>query len=201
MMGVMDRNLIWVSNPNDPTTPVGIEIPFDLVVDDAIRYIGTIDAICEHTTGLRNEENKTASRLDEAWREAFRVKFQPNGYNVAATLVTGVPITRTKVIGIKIKQTRSVEDFTQFVEERDEEKINDWYKTLLYTHDLATAYSGRSLDAPMFTHSCNRYFRPCGLIDLCSGSHEDQKLIYASMETTPLTPSERSIILGEKAIL
>lgn len=203
MMQVMDRNHIWVSDEKDATAPVGIEIPFDMVVDDEIRYIGTIDAICFNTTSnkLRDEENKTASRLDEAWRESFRVKFQPNGYNVASRLITGVPIDRTKVIGIKIKQTRSVEDFTQFVEERDDDKIDDWYRTLKFTHRLATEYDGKSLDAPMFTHSCNRYFRPCGLIDLCSGTHEDQKLIYASMETTPLSPSERSIILGEKAVL
>jgi hypothetical protein len=202
MMAVMDRNHIWVADDRDATAPVGIEIPFDMVVDDAIRYIGTIDAICFHTgsNALRNEENKTANRLDEAWRESFRVKFQPNGYNVAASLITGQQIDRTKIIGIKIKQTRSVEDFTQFVEERDHEKIEDWYKTLWYTHKLTEEYSGRSLEAPMFTHSCNRYFRPCGLIDLCSGSREDQRLIYDSMETTPLTPSERSIILGEKAL-
>lgn len=198
MMPMMDRNPIWVADPKDATAPVGIEIAFDMVVDDAIRYIGTIDAIINRNDTKRLEENKTASRLDEAWREAFRVNFQPTGYTVAGRLVTGDhTITATKVIGIKIKQTRSAEDMLTFVEHRDDEQFADWYNTLYYTHNLAMTYADNRLAAPMFTHSCNRYFRPCGFIDLCAGSHEDQEMMYEAMETTPLSPSEAAV-LGEQ---
>lgn len=200
MMAVMDRNEIWVADPNDPTAPVGIEYTFDMVIDNAIRYIGTIDGITiHHPRGLtRLEENKTASRLDEAWREAFRVKFQPTGYTIAGRLLTGKEIVENKIIGIKVKQTRSSEDFLAFVEHRDEETFYPFYQTLQYTHRLATEYAGRSLDAPMFTHSCNRYFRPCGFIDLCCASRDDQLDMYEGMETTQLSPSEE-VILGKKS--
>ena len=196
MMAVMDRNPIWISDVNDPTAPVGIEIAFDMVVDDAIRYIGTIDAITQHIeNGVRLEENKTASRLDEAWRESFRVKFQPTGYTIAGRLITAEPeITQSKIIGVKVKQTRSVEDYLTFVEHRDEEHFDDFYRTLWYTHRLAMEYEGRSLQAPMFTHSCNRYFRPCGFVDLCSGSKADQEFMYEGMERTQLSPSEKAIL-------
>lgn len=192
---VMDRNPIWIQDLNDPTALVGVEIPFDIVVDDAIRYIGTIDGIVDHIVDHeRLDENKTASRLDEAWREAFRVKFQPTGYTVAGRLVTGKHITKTRIIGVKIKQTNSMEDYLSFMEERDDEHFISWYDNLWYTHYLTVGYEGRYLNAPMFTHSCNRYFRPCGFIDLCAGSIEDQQLMYDSMEVTPLTPSEAAII-------
>lgn len=196
MMSVMDRNEIWVADKDDPTAPVGIEYTFDMVVDDAIRYIGTIDGITIHHPRVltRLEENKTASRLDEAWREAFRVKFQPTGYTVAGRLLTGQDITENKIIGVKVKQTRSAEDFLTFVEHRDEETFVSFYNTLMFTHRLAGEYADNPLDAPMFTHSCNRYFRPCGFIDLCVGSREDQEMMFESMERTKLSPSEQAIL-------
>lgn len=195
-MTVMDRNSIWVADPNDPTAPVGVEIVLDMVVDETIRFIGTIDGIVNNFTNKRiqNEENKTASRLDEAWRESFRVKFQPTGYMLLASLYIKQMITASKIIGIKIKQTRSHEDYLSFIEHRDEHRIKKFFDALYFTHQLTMSYQDDALNAPMFTHSCNRYFRPCGFIDLCSAEAEDERLIYDSMETTPLSPSEAAII-------
>lgn len=198
MMRVMDRNPIWVQSATDPVALVGIEIPFDIVVDEIIRFIGTIDGICVHLSGVRLEENKTASRIDDAYRKSFMVKFQPTGYTIAGRLITNVSITQTKVIAIKIKQSRSPEDFVPFVEHRDEESFIQWHNTLMFCHELTERYKNNYLNAPMFTHSCNRYFRPCGFIDLCAASMEDQKMMYESMETTPYSPSEAAIILGGK---
>src|SRR6478736_27640 len=50
MMEAMERNKIWVADVNDPTAPVGIEYAFDMAVDDAVRYIGTLDGVCEYTS-------------------------------------------------------------------------------------------------------------------------------------------------------
>lgn len=198
MLAVAEKNPVWVADIDDPTGLVGIEIPFDMVIDDEIRYIGTIDGIADRSGVPRLEENKTASRLDEAWRESFRVKFQPTGYTVAAKLITGNPeITETKIIGVKLKQTRSVEDMLTFTEYRDEESIRHWYNFIRFTHDLAERYKETPLDAPMFTHSCNRYFRPCGFIDLCSASYDDQVAMFEAMEETPLSPSEEAILNGQ----
>lgn len=197
MMAVMDRNAVWVSDEQDPTAPVGIELPFDMVINEQIRYIGTIDAVGVHSeAGIRLEENKTASRLDDAWRDSFRIRHQLTGYVIAGRLLTNSPIEQVKMIGIKIKQTRSIEDFLSFVEHRDEEHFEAFLRTLFYTHQLTEQFAGNHLNAPQFTHSCNRYFRPCGFIDLCAGSKEDQEMMYESMERTPYSPSERGV-LGE----
>lgn len=195
-MAVIDKNKIWIQDDNDPTALVGIELAFDMVVDETIRFIGTVDGIVynETSNSIRNEENKTASRLDEAWRESFRVKFQPTGYLLPASLLTGQLLNSSKIIGIKIKQTRSHEDYRSFVEHRKEHNIRKFFESLYYTHALAEQFKTNALEAPMFTHSCNRYFRPCGFIDLCSAEEEDEQEIYNLMEQTPLSPSEKAII-------
>lgn len=197
MLQQADRNPVWIKDVTDPVADIGIELAFDMVVDDAIRYIGTIDGLSQRPSTVRLEENKTASRLDEAWRESFRVKFQPTGYTVAARLITGIDdINESKIIGVKLKQTRSHEDMLTFTEYRDDEAIARWYDYLFFVHRLCEEYADKPLDAPQFTHSCNRYFRPCGFIDLCSASREDQLDMYDSMETTPLSPSEEAILNG-----
>lgn len=198
MLAVADRNPVWVQDRNDPTALVGVELPFDMVIDNEIRYIGTIDGLSEHVTnGVQLEENKTASRLDEAWRNSFEVKFQPTGYTVAARLLTGLhDIERTKIIGVKLKQARSVEDFLTFGVERDNQAIQRWYRYIRYVHRLTEEYMDKPLEAPQFTHSCNRYFRPCGFIDLCAASDEDQEVMFEEMEETPLSPSEEAILNG-----
>jgi hypothetical protein len=195
MMKVMDTNPIWIAG--GPTEPVGIELAFDMVIDERLRYIGTIDGIVHRlrTDVFRNEENKTSSRIDSPFRDAFRVKFQPTGYTIPARLITGHPVEETKIIAIKVKQTRSHEDFQSFIEERStDDQFEDFLRGLFFTQQLCDQYAGNFLDAPMFTHSCNRYFRACGFIDLCSASREDQQLMYSSMERTPYSPSERSIL-------
>lgn len=196
-MSVMDKNSIWVADPDDPTAPVGIEIALDMVIDETIRFIGTIDGVVNNLTSksVRNEENKTASRLDEAWREKFRVNFQPTGYMLLATLYLNELVTSSKVIGIKLKQTRSHEDYRSFIEHRNEYQFTKFFNSLYFTHAIAEQFKNNAINAPMFTHSCSRYFRPCGFIDLCSAeSEEDHLAIYNAMERTPLSPSEQAII-------
>lgn len=179
---------------------VGVEQSFDFVVDDKIRFIGTMDGLSLHRSRdgvaecLRLEELKTASRLDDAFRESWRIKSQPVPYMIAARLATGAVVDKVRMIGIKVKQTRSNEDFRMFEETRDDDKIQGWYNTLMFTHELVEKYKSAPLEAPQFTHSCNRYFRPCGFVDLCGADAADQHMIYESMEETPPSPSEAAIL-------
>lgn len=194
-LAVMDRNPIWIEDNNDATKLIGIEIAFDMVIDETFRYIGTIDGIVRRLDNeLRIDENKTASRLDETYRKAFMVKNQPTGYIVAASLFTGEVVEKFRVIGVKIKQQKSGEDYITFLEERDENAIAAWLNAVYFTHELRERFRGRPLEAPMFTHSCNRYFRPCGFVDLCAAHPDDQQIMYEEMETTQPSPSELAIL-------
>lgn len=201
LMSTIEKNPVWVQDRNDPSSLVGIEVPFDIVINEELRVIGMIDGIADRGEYVRPEENKTASRLDDAWREAWRVKHQVVGYKVATGVVTARPINdETRIIGMKLKQTRSHEDMVDFTEYRDVDAVADWERTLYFIHEVVSKYRDAPLDAPMFTHSCNRFFRPCGFVDLCSGSRDDQEDILASMEQTDLSPSEQAILsqYGEK---
>lgn len=200
-MPFMKNNLIWVADKNDPTAPVGIEQVFDVMITwrgKTVRYIGTIDGIVcqpQYPGTMMVDENKTASRLDEAWREAYKVKSQPTGYIFVAKMLTGLEGTKVRMIGTKIKQTRSNEDYSAFIEEREPYQLVDWARSLFFAADIVEQYGDRPLEAPQFTHSCNRYFRACAFVDLCGAEPEDRLDMFEnSMTEAPLTPSQEAII-------
>lgn len=215
LMPLMEKNPIWVADLHKPTAPVGIEIVFDMMVEELgddqwqhpdgkppfmtntikrkVRYIGTLDGLIQRTDNhVRLDENKTASRLDETWRKAFDVKTQPTGYIAAASMFTEQQCEQARIIGIKVKQTKSVEDFLMFTIERDVSQIASWARDLFFCDELTLRYKDDVLQAPQFTHSCSRYFRPCAFIDWCAAGPEDQVAIYEGMVPSELSPSQRT---------
>ena len=50
------------------------------------------------------------------------------------------------------------------------------------------------VSAPMFTHSCNRYFRPCSFVPLCTAPPEEQRDILEEMEVQKWSPLETKVI-------
>lgn len=196
----MDENRIWVADVNDPQRPVGIEHTFDVIITvdgKAIRYIGTIDGIVEqikYPGTAMIDENKTASRLDEAWRESYEIKSQPTGYIAVARLITGLTITKCRMIGVKIKQTRSHEDFLSFITEREDYQLVSWVRSLQFADQIVAQYKDNPTDAPQFTHSCNRYFRACSFVQLCAADPETREdIFHNSMIEAPLSPSQQVV--------
>jgi hypothetical protein len=204
MMARMKDNPIWVADRNDPTAPVGIEQVFDVMVTwkgKSVRYLGTIDGITQLSSNdVQVDENKTASRLDEVWRTTFQVKQQPTGYIFVARLLTKLWSERARIIGIKIKQTKSQEDFYPFIEEREAYQFVDWARSLFFAADLVERYGDDPITAPQFTHSCNRYFRACAFTELCAASPEDRRDMYEnSMVDAPLTPTQEAVLAQNAA--
>jgi len=39
-------------------------------------------------------------------------------------------------------------------------------------------------DTPRYTHSCNRYFRPCSFIPFCDTTREDQETLVREIMVT-----------------
>jgi hypothetical protein len=64
---------------------------------------------------------------------------------------------------------------------RESFKTERWFDWFLYTVQQYEQYSDNPHNAPKFTHSCNRYFRPCSLIPFCSSDDEEQRLALAEM--------------------
>jgi hypothetical protein len=195
----MENWPIYVEDKKKPKARVGIEQTFDvcLTYDDkrVIRYIGTIDGLVQkaHTEEWFLDENKTASRLDDGWRNSFDMRHQVTGYCAASTAVFGFPIFKSRITGCKVKPTNRGEDVVTVEASRDEHSIRHWAAWVRHTVDMYDQYKDDYEHAPRYTHSCSRYFRPCSLLPFCADTPEGRKEQYEQMKEADLSPSERAV--------
>lgn len=189
---------VWVSDEADCTAPVGIEIPFAIkvtfILEDgseiAILYTGKIDGV--HLTAKSEplvQENKTASRMDDAWRMSFVMSHQVTGYFMAVQLLLQRAVEAGYVIGAQIPLPKVYTNgiVMEYVK-REQHHYQAW---LDWVFDVVTMYRAHKDDvhnAPKFTHSCNRYFRPCSLIAYCAADEEEKQAILDQMVTTFWSP-------------
>lgn len=189
---------VWVQDENDPTSLVGVEVPFDLVVEyefadgtvKRYRFVGKIDGIHVRNSEPTLHENKTASRLDEAWRQSFNMSSQITGYALATTTIIQQPVTRAEVFGLTIPLPKTVQygGYSRDVVRREDFKYHHWFNWFLHTVSIAEAYEDDVANAPQYTHSCNRYFRPCSLMAYCDSPDEDKVQILEEMEINEWSP-------------
>lgn len=196
---------IWRRDNDDPTSDVGIEIPFDVVVSISgldlmqFRLTGRIDGI--HYDGLGRltvHDNKTASRLGDAWAMAQQINHQYTGYCVSASVFTQQLVANCDVLGLAIPLPRTY-DFGGFMREpmhRHPHHINRWVHWLVHTVRLTRQWQNDPIGAPKYTHSCNRYFRPCSLIPFCYGDDEEQRAIMEEMVHDEWSPLNKQILDG-----
>lgn len=195
---------VWVSDYTSPNRPVGIELFFDLTVTNTdddnpfqARYIGTIDGLhLKESPGLLLQENKTGSRIDEVWADSFKTSNQVTGYMMAAMRLTGLECTEALMRGMAIPLPRSYDlgGIRDEPIERTAHQFGEWMRWFVDGVSTYRAYAGDELSTPMFTHSCNRYFRRCSFIPLCASDHEDQLAMLEEMEQAPMSPSEQSLM-------
>jgi hypothetical protein len=193
---------IWCSSMDDATQPIGIELFFDLTVTDrdsdfAARYIGTLDGLhLKSSPGLLLQENKTGSRIDDTWADAFKTSNQVTGYMMAAMAVTNIECTEAIVRGMAIPLPRTYDlgGIRDEPVERTAHQFGEWMRWFVDGVASYRAYAGDELATPMYTHSCNRYYRPCAFIPLCASDHEEQLEMIAEMDQAPPSPSEQSLL-------
>lgn len=207
----MRRN-VWVQDRDDPQAAIGIEIPLDVTVtykykannvphdgnEDRvlqIRFIGTADGITETDATLRLEENKTASRLGEAWAMAFHTSHQQTGYMMAASTVLGRPIASAAVHGMAIPLPRSYDAGGLMTETvtRTDQQYADFLDWMLHIVQIIDIYGDDPLMAPKHTGACNKYFRACSLVPLCASDEETRREFFEMMEDRELTPTEQAM--------
>lgn len=195
-----DNFPVWVADRKDPKKPVGIEQVFDVVLEFAdgllIRFIGTLDGIVQNLAKegrLTLEENKTASRLDEAWKYSFDMAHQVTGYMACGSAVFGIPLYHGRVLGLKIKPANRGEDYCAINASRNPDAILHWARWVRHTVDIAELYKDDFENAPRYTHSCNRYFRPCSLIPFCCDDAAGRQIQWSQMVPVEGSPSERAV--------
>lgn len=197
---------IWVADKKDPKCDVGIEQVFDVVLtyDDGkiIRFIGTLDGLVIDEYRQRRptlDENKTASRLDDGWINSFDMSHQVTGYLACGSAYFGFPIWNSRVTGLKVKTTGKGEDKYVKLVKRSAESVLHWANWVRHTVDFFETYENDWENAPRYTHSCNRYFRPCSLLSFCGDTADGRREQWEQMSKPRGSPSELAI-MGDKAM-
>lgn len=200
------QHRVWMRDEDDATSDIGIEIPFDVVVEirgdvetTTFRLTGRIDGI--HYNG-RNElschDNKTASRLNDAWSQSFLLSHQITGYCVAATVFTGQPVHNAEILGLALPLPKTY-DFGGYIREpvtRHDWHYKRWVDWMVHTVAMVRQYKDNPYDAPKYTHSCNRYFRPCSFIPFCDSDPVEQRTIVEEMVVEEWSPLAKPILDG-----
>ena len=196
---------VWMRDPTNPYSDVGIEIPFDIVIDITggvpltFRLTGRIDGIHYNTRQeLCIHDNKTASRLNEAWSQSFLLSHQITGYCAAASVFINEPVSHAEVLGLAIPLPKTY-DMGGYIREpvmRHNFHYRQWMRWLIHTVSLARQYTDNPYDAPKYTHSCNRYFRPCSFIPFCDADDELQHEIVEGMPTDEWSPLAKPTLDG-----
>jgi hypothetical protein len=175
------KNPIWIRDEHDPISDIGIEVPFNIVInfneDSRYRFIGKMDGLHWRNGKLTVNENKTASRLDDAWSQSFLMSHQITGYMLAASVWSKTTVRNADVYGMAIPLPRNF-DYGGIIREsvkRNEEAFVHWCRWFLHTVRIHDQYVDNVVKAPRYTHSCNRYFKPCSFIPFCA-SPDDEKI-------------------------
>jgi hypothetical protein len=203
MIAYMDRwpwgkHPVWTEDENDPQSMIGVENEFDIVLEYHLddgnmrcwRFTGKIDGIHLHSDTHTIHENKTASRLDDAWRESFLMSSQVTGYCLATSLLIQQAVSNACIVGVALPQPRSY-DYGGIVFEhvsRASHMTQDWFRWFLHTVLIYEEFVSDPKGAPRYTHSCNRYFRPCAMIPFCASEPEEQDNILSEMEHDEWSP-------------
>lgn len=176
---------------------LGIEVPVDVVITyndgTRVRFIGKADGIHyadKNKTLLRIHENKTASRLGDAWEMSFETNHQPTGYMIALSAIIGKQIASAEIFGtcLPLPKAYTINGVSRVVVNRYEWQFQEWFDWLYHTNKLHNDYVNIPTDAPMYTHSCNRYFRPCSFIPLCATEPEERRIMFADMDEDEWSP-------------
>jgi len=172
-------------------TMIGIEVGFDVTLHNPdgspiIRLVGRVDAVCLDMLRPSNtipdvHENKTGSRIDTVWSSSFDTSHQVTGYCVAMECVLNMPIRNVVMWGLQIpvpKASSFTDGIMRYPTSRNEESFYEWYLWVMHTLNVIKTYADDPTNAPMYTHSCNRYFRACSFIPLCTETREQRLHIY-----------------------
>lgn len=196
---------------------IGVEVGFNCtLIDDydddtpIARFTGRIDGLCHDTSYPGNpievHENKTAARLNDAWLQSFEISHQVTGYCVAANAilqahgVTDTFVDRGVIWGLSIPLPKAIDHsgVMRHPVSRAKHQFDDWVQWVQNTLDIVSHWGESPVMAPTFSHSCNRYFRPCPLIAMCASSPEDRLVMFEDeMKVEKWDPLAESIEDGD----
>lgn len=183
---------------------VGVEVGFDIVLptNPRIRFVGKVDGLCHdmmNNADKRVQENKTGARIDRVWADAFVIGHQVTGYCVSMSVLLNELVKDAVIWGTQIpipKSSAYGDGHARQPVDRNERQMREWLEWVQATLDMVRPYLPELFQftrgeqgvlhpttSPMFTHSCNRYFRSCSLIPLCVEEPDMRKHIFENEMT------------------
>ena len=197
----MERYPIWVRDATDPKSDIGIEIPFDLVItfhldndterfDKTVRFTGKMDGLHWDKEQLIIIEEKTSSGLSDAWLSQWILSHQITGYCLAATAFTDEPCLKGLVSGMRIPLGKlAAEGIRKEPVNRNKDMFERWAHWFYTTVEIEETFIDDVVKAPMYTHSCSRYFRSCSFMPFCCAENDDERRqILTEMEVDEWSP-------------
>ncbi len=182
-----DRYPIWIRDNNDPEADIGIEIAFDTVVEIEyeidgearsilVRFTGKLDGLHYDRDKLIVMEDKSGARLDDSWLSQWVLSHSITGYCLAAATFTGLPCNHALISGMRIPIGRvPAEGIRKEYVPRNTLMFEKWANWFVTSIEMERQWRDNVLDAPMYTHSCNRYFRTCSFLPLCAADTKEEK--------------------------
>lgn len=201
-----DREVPVILKQEDGTYYVGIEILVDITLDInymddygkscnlLVRFYGKTDGlhfIDRSMDAMRVHENKTASRLGDAWDNQWDTNHQPTGYMFALSSMLGIPIRKGLALGTMLPMpvSYSLNGISRVPINRTDWQIEEWLEWLVHTVvELHNKHVDDPAHAPQYTHSCNRYFRSCMFIPLCGSPPDERPQIIDEMRVDEWNP-------------
>jgi hypothetical protein len=191
----MLRYPIWIRDETDPETDIGIEIPFNIVVSIEceahkklyslqVRFTGKLDGLHWDKDKLLMYEEKTGARLDDNWLSQWILSHQITGYCLAASTFTELPCDNAMIGGMRIPIGRvPAEGIRKEKVPRNALMYEKWANWFVTTIEMEQEYRDNVVQAPMYTHSCNRYFSTCTFLPFCAAlDNKEKEEIIQEME-------------------
>ena len=206
----MERYPIWVRDATDPETDVGIEIAFDIVVDIEyemglpvviredhisklhlqVRFTGKLDGLHWNKDNLIIIEEKTGAVLNDHWLAQWILSHQITGYCLASSTFTGQPCNNALISGMRIPIGKvPAEGIRKEYVPRNQLMFEKWACWFVTSIAMEQQFIDDIINAPMYTHSCNRYFNSCSFLPFCAADDiEEKELILTEMEDAEWSP-------------
>lgn len=176
---------------------VGVEMPVDtyLRIEDKTlpgrvyeyHFVGRVDGVMWHDRTKKRidiEDDKTASRLNDAWHESWKIAHQPTGYcaGISAILDRDIRTGNIRGASIPLPKTYDYGGIATVPFARTDQQFQEWVDYVIHVMGILDQFGHRPLHAPRYTHSCNRYFRPCNYIMFCDSPYDERAAMYNEMD-------------------
>jgi hypothetical protein len=175
---------------------VGVEVPvrLRLTFEDGTEfaYLGRADVILtEPKTGkLIVVDNKTSSNVGNAWETQWRTSHQLTGYCVGVSSMIKRRVMSYGVLGLQVPLPKG-QEFGGYVfmqGEKTTRAVAEWIKWAHAAWRIWEQHETAPFEAPMYTHSCYRYFRGCSFIPICDIAEDDPPVTLSELTDSPWHP-------------